>query len=62
MTTLKIGDLVELKSGGPDMTVLRVDTEYHVVDCLWWCESSEEFKEYRFPADTLDLIAAADPA
>ncbi len=35
---LKLGDIVQLKSGGPDMTILRIGTNdgSNVCDCAWF--------------------------
>jgi uncharacterized protein YodC (DUF2158 family) len=32
----KIGDIVKLKSGGPDMTVQRFDAAYVYYTCQWF--------------------------
>ncbi len=41
----KAGDVVELKSGGPPMTVTGVNTNlvgYTEIKCVWWCLGSLE--------------------
>jgi uncharacterized protein YodC (DUF2158 family) len=50
---MNIGDIVQLKSGGPDMTVERMDTvlDRTEVDCTWMAEG--ELKEGRFNEKTL---------
>ena len=34
MANLRVGDVVQLKSGGPEMTILRVYDEY--AECQWF--------------------------
>ena len=48
-----IGDLVELKSGGPKMTVTRVDNLgiRTIVRCTWFAGSKKEQGD--FPSETL---------
>jgi uncharacterized protein YodC (DUF2158 family) len=48
-----IGDLVELKSGGPKMTVTRVDDLgiRTIVRCTWFADSKKEQGE--FPPEAL---------
>jgi len=44
----KIGDIVRLKSGGPDMTVQRFDVAYAYYTCQWFAGKkleSGDFKE-----------------
>ncbi|MBA2589074.1 MAG: DUF2158 domain-containing protein [Alphaproteobacteria bacterium] len=49
MATFQVGDVVELRSIGPNMTVEAVKDE--TVHCVWF--SSAEVKRAYFPADTL---------
>ena len=53
---LKIGDVVKLKSGGPTMTVIRVEDED--VYCMWFIGEYQDMKvdSYRFPSGSLQLI------
>jgi len=52
---LKIGDVVKLKSGGPTMTVIRVEDEG--VYCMWFIgEYHDKVDSYRFPSGSLQLI------
>jgi uncharacterized protein YodC (DUF2158 family) len=51
-----IGDIVELKSGGPDMTVSRLESEMdNSIGCTWF----DRFKLQHgsFDADTLERVA-----
>jgi uncharacterized protein YodC (DUF2158 family) len=51
----KIGDVVQLKSGGPKMTVTSVGTDHYsqepVVSCVWFAENKES--RGKFPPDAL---------
>lgn len=49
----KIGDVVQLKSGGPAMTVLTVSDE---VECVWYGEESETFRREKLPAILLEAV------
>jgi uncharacterized protein YodC (DUF2158 family) len=49
----KIGDIVQVKSGGPAMSVL---TEGDQVECLWFAEGAEAFHRENFPAVCLEPI------
>lgn len=49
----KTGDVVQVKSGGPVMTVL---TEGEQVECLWFAEGAEVFHRETFPAACLEAI------
>lgn len=46
-----VGDTVQLKSGGPVMTVVSVN-ENNMCRCSWF--KDEEVKESAFPADALE--------
>ena len=51
----KIGDVVELKSGGPDMTVVA-----HTgggLSCIWF-DDDQGLHDGTFPPETLDLVLA----
>jgi len=52
----KSGDVVQLKSGGPRMTVSHVRP--HSVDTIWFVDSDSEVKVYRdvFTLDTLMIV------
>ena len=40
MSKFKIGDVVQLKSGGPQMTVMKIEDSE--VTCLWFNAKQEE--------------------
>jgi uncharacterized protein YodC (DUF2158 family) len=49
---LKIGDVVALKSGGPDMTVENIDEQGNVT-CTWF-EKDGNLKTWTFKEEMLD--------
>jgi uncharacterized protein YodC (DUF2158 family) len=51
--TYKVGDVVQLKSGGPKMTVTA--SEAKTVHCVWFAGAKKEFGQ--FPPATLILPA-----
>ena len=53
MMAFKIGDVVKLKSGGPAMTVMKVDDfgSRTIIKCTWFAESKNERAD--FPPDAL---------
>jgi uncharacterized protein YodC (DUF2158 family) len=50
MSDIKVGDLVQLKSGGPVMTVAFIDS--NGAKCVWFDDHNQE-KEKVFPLETL---------
>ena len=53
MPEFQIGDVVQLKSGGPWMVVTRKRDEEAAVYCEWFVAASE-VKGHRFPSATLN--------
>ncbi len=53
----KIGNLVQLKSGGPDMTIADI-LDNGLLKCIWF-EGNKQFSEYLKP-ETLILINEVD--
>ena len=51
---LKIGDTVQLKSGGPFMTVVSCEHERDF-RCLWFTGDEDKAREGYFPPDSLQL-------
>ena len=45
--SFEVGEIVRLKSGGPDMTVEMVHKELREFDCAWFCDD-KSVKCYRF--------------
>ena len=56
--TLKVGDVVRLKSGGPNMTIREVGDVYGklTVWCSWF--AGKEFRQESFPAEAVELVSA----
>jgi hypothetical protein len=50
----KVGDVVILKSGSPEMTV--TDIEENVISVIYWVPADNEFKTYNFLAGILIKI------
>ncbi len=57
-TTFEPGDIVQLKSFGPPMTVVSVEADG--VRVLWYGEESEEVKSHVIPAVALEKITVVD--
>jgi len=56
-THFAVGDIVKLKSGGPDMTVQRVpDTAYLVYHCQWF--AGKKLESGAFQEASLELAKA----
>jgi uncharacterized protein YodC (DUF2158 family) len=53
----KLGDIVQVKSGGPAMTVIA---EGESVECLWFADGAEAFRRETFPAMVLETIEFED--
>ena len=54
---LKIGDVVKLKSGGPDMTVNGFGSDAKTLQCVWFSgKHFEKVESYYFPPDALQLV------
>jgi uncharacterized protein YodC (DUF2158 family) len=49
----KVGDVVRLKSGGPDMTVFKLNAT-NTVECMWFLNSKPE--SYWFITETLEAV------
>ena len=54
---IEVGDLVQLKSGGPKMTVLKIGQHLDgcYVDCIWFSVDTSSFSTMRFPLDCIQL-------
>jgi uncharacterized protein YodC (DUF2158 family) len=57
MTGIKAGDVVQLKSGGPEMTVNFVESSSGMEEaaCSWFVNNKKESS--RFPVATLKLVS-----
>jgi uncharacterized protein YodC (DUF2158 family) len=52
MAELKVGDVVQLKSGGPKMTIANTKSNPAGILCTWFDDA--EVKSSRFPAAALE--------
>ena len=51
---INIGDIIQLKSGGPVMTVIQFDAEASLVTCNWF--DGKMLKEASFPLDAVGEV------
>lgn len=59
--TFKVGDVVRLKTGGPEMTVEAVDTKSHEILCTWLAVEGVP-QESRFKGLALRKVEAKSEA
>ena len=50
--SLKVGVTVQLKSGGPIMTISKYDGRVYFT-CLWFTQDQDKVRDGLFPADSL---------
>ena len=56
---IKIGDVVKLKSGGPDMTADGFGSDVKTLKCVWFSgEHFDKVEFYYFSHDSLQLVVA----
>jgi uncharacterized protein YodC (DUF2158 family) len=55
MAQFKTGDVVEIKSGGPDMTIREIRND-GLVSCKWWSSTKQEFGSDVFAPDMLKPV------
>lgn len=54
-TSFAVGDIVKLKSGGPEMTVRAVSTELNKnYTCQWF--AGKKLEQGHFPCDSLESV------
>ncbi len=58
MAEFKEGDVVQLKSGGPEMTVFSVDSQLNLVACKWFVGS--DARQQSFSPALLDRVEETD--
>lgn len=61
MTKFKKGMVVQLKSGGPKMTVREAENQEDIC-CEYWDEKSKLFKTNSFNEDELEEVVKNDSA
>lgn len=49
-----VGDIVKLKSGGPEMTVRLYNERYNKCTCQWF--AGKKLEQGEFPEDSLEKI------
>lgn len=59
MQVIKIGSVVYLVSGGPNMSVVRLDRGVRKATCAWFDDS--DVKGGVFPLEALILVAVKQP-
>jgi len=55
VSSLKVGDIVQLKSGGPKMTVTSGLLSSQTHECSWF--ENTELKHGKFPPDAVVVIS-----
>jgi len=53
MENFKVGNVVNLKSGGPKMTIEHIDSKMETISCSWF--NKEKLKNGKFHPDELKL-------
>jgi uncharacterized protein YodC (DUF2158 family) len=56
----QIGDIVQLKSGGPHMTVTRSEDES--ISCTWFDKNQQRHDEGGFPPGALKAVSEPKPS
>lgn len=59
MQNFEVGDVVQLKSGGPRMTVVEVKPEG--ITCQWYSKEDEDYKSGIFAPDALKPYVSSRP-
>lgn len=54
-----VGEIVQLKSGGPLMTIVKVTGTQHIT-CMWYAQGQGEFRTGVFEQAWLDEMEAED--
>lgn len=49
-----VGDIVKLKSGGPEMTVNAYSKTYQYYTCQWF--AGKKLEQGRFPEDSIEKV------
>lgn len=60
MSTFNVGDVVQLKSGGPEMTVIDRELDGNKVECMWFV-FDHEARTRSIPAIALMAVELANP-
>jgi uncharacterized protein YodC (DUF2158 family) len=57
--TFQPGEIVQLKSGGPLMTIIKVEDAKRIT-CMWYAQEQGEFRTHVFEQAWLDQIDIED--
>lgn len=57
LTDFKIGDIVELKSGGPKMTVSVINDEENTIGCTWFKDQTSHPTTHSFNPELIKKIS-----
>ena len=57
--TFQPGEIVQLKSGGPLMTIIKVEDGKRIT-CMWYAQEQGEFRTHVFEQAWLDQIDIED--
>ncbi|WP_372402914.1 YodC family protein [Alcaligenes faecalis] len=60
MSTFRIGDVVQLRSGGPEMTVIDMNQKGENVKCVWFMIDNRS-RTQSFPAASLMAVETVNP-
>lgn len=54
---INVGDVVQLKSGGPRMVVSKIDNNnYNCPICCTWFDKNDDIKHFQFSQETLNVL------
>ncbi|MGZ9568755.1 YodC family protein [Alcaligenes nematophilus] len=60
MSTFQVGDVVQLKSGGPEMTVIDKGLDGSKVECMWFVADNES-RTQAIPTVALMAVELVNP-
>lgn len=60
MSNYSVGDAVVLTTGGPAMSVTKVDNENKTVVCCWFGSDTDLLYEYEFPFGAIEDFEEED--
>ena len=53
---LKIGLVVKLRSGGPEMTIVEESQNGELWICQWWNKTGGEYRKESFPKEAVSCL------
>ncbi len=54
-TKFKVGDMVTLRTGSPEMTIYSIKPNEHIY-CIWHSKNEDVFKRQDFPPEALTKL------